>query len=212
MAQITIAISGIPGAGSSSVGRELARRLAIQYFSIGQLFKDIGSGNVKKQKYYPLFKALCDRAGLRIPDFSAKNDSHAVINLWNSEFGSSKKFHKIIDRLQQELASKGNIVIDGKLALHMIPKADVKIWIKASIEERAKRISQREGIGAEEAVKIIKEREEKERKEWKIIYGFDYFEQEKMADLIIDASNIDAEMAADEIIEHLEEKEEKNKL
>lgn len=207
MKLVTIAVSGMPGAGSSSIGRSLAKLLDMQFFSMGQLFKDIGTGVVSKRQYYPIFKALCDKAELEIPNFTAKSDSHAVVNLWNTEFGSSKKFHKIIDRLQQELALKGNIVIEGKLALRMVPKADIKIWVSASIEERAKRESQRDSISLEEAERILKKREEKERKEWKTIYGFDYFEQKDDADLVIDSSQMNVPAIVDEIVEHLEERE-----
>lgn len=203
---LTIAISGMPGAGSSSVGKSLAKELNLQFFSIGRLFKDIGLGIVKTKSYYPLFKKLCDSANLEIPSFSSGNDSEAVKDLWASDFGKSERLHKIIDRLQQELANRGNIVIDGKLALRMIPKADVKIWIKAGIEERAERAAKRDGITKEEAKEIIIGREKKERAEWKKIYGVDYFEQESDADFVIDSSNASVEDIKDEIIEHLEEK------
>lgn len=206
---VVIAISGMPGAGSSSVGKLLAKQLNLQFFSMGQLFKDIGSGVVKTKKYYPIFKGLCDAGNLKIPEFSSANDSQGAVNLWNSEFGKSEKLHKIIDRLQQELAQQGNIVIDGKLALRMLPNAEIKIWLRAGIEERAERAAMRDKISIEEAKKFIENREKVEREEWKKIYGFDYFEQEKEADWIIDASTASPEDIKDEIIEHLEDKDKK---
>lgn len=199
---LTIAISGMPGAGSSTVGKLLANELSMHHFSPGQLFKDISKGTVKEQHYYKLFKHLCDLKGLNIPEMSVKEDSKAVVSLWDSEFGRSKSFHEVLDRLQLELAKRKRIVIDGKLSLRMIPDADIKIWIRAELEERAKRIAEREKISVDEAKKNIVERESREREEWKRIYGFDYFDQEEDADIIVDSSTMSPQSIVEVILGH----------
>lgn len=198
---MTIAISGMPGAGSSSVGRLLAKELEIKFFSMGQIWKDIGTGKVKEQSYYPILKEICDKKGFKIPELKSKNDSEATIALWKG-IGSTKEFNEITDRLQIELAKRGNIVIDGKLALRMlVDVSDFKIWLKADIDDRAKRVSERDKIDFERAKEIILEREGKEREEWKKIYGFDYFEQEKEADIIINSSEDNPSGIVEEILE-----------
>jgi cytidylate kinase len=195
-----IAISGMPGAGSSTIGRLLAQELSMKSFSPGQLFKDIALGRVREQHYYKLFKHLCDLKGIKLPEVSSKNDSDAVIDFWNTEIGKSKEFHEVLDLLQIKLSKKEKIVIDGKLSLRMLPDADLKIWLKANIEARASRAAERDKISIEEAKKKIIEREKKERDEWKKIYGFDYFEQEKDADIIIDASYYEPRAIVDIIL------------
>lgn len=40
----TFAISGLPGAGSSATSKALASRVGLDFFSAGQLFKDISTG------------------------------------------------------------------------------------------------------------------------------------------------------------------------
>ncbi|OIO43212.1 hypothetical protein CO038_01210 [Candidatus Pacearchaeota archaeon CG_4_9_14_0_2_um_filter_39_13] len=199
----TIAISGQPSSGNTFVAKIISKKLGVPYFSTGQLFKDIGKGTYKSQHYYPIFHQLCLEKGISIPDFSNDNDSHAAMNIWDTNLGKSKIFHETIDELPKRLAEIGNIVIEGKLAVHMIPNAGLKIWLKASLEKRAERINFRDNLGVENARRVLMAKEKKEREEWKRIYGFDYFNQEAEADLVIDTSNLSAEEVAERILANL---------
>ncbi len=195
-----IVISGLPGAGSTTLSKLIAQKLSLDYFSPGRVFKDIAHGKVEQQYYYQNLKELFDKKGIIIPKLKASNESEAALNLWNTELGKSKELHNILDKLQLELAQKGNIVIDGKLSLFMIKNADFKIWLKASQEARIKRSAQRDNIEFEIAREIIPQREQKELEEWTRIYDFDYREQEKIADLVINTSNLSPDEIADKII------------
>lgn len=195
-----IAISGLPGAGSTTAGKIIANKLNLNYFSPGQLFKDISTGRVSQQHYYSLFRELCNRNNLKIPEFKSQNDSLGVQNLWNTDFGKSKEFHNIIDELQIALANKGGIVIDGKLSLHMINWADLRVWLIASINKRMTRTSNRDNLPDANVSEIILSRENSEAEGWKNIYGFDYRKQESLADLIIDTSDFTPEEIAEKIL------------
>lgn len=190
MDKIVLAISGPPGAGSTTTAQHLAEKLSIEFFSPGQLFKDIAKGKIEQQKYFPLFKETLKRRNIILPNFSSENDSEAAKNFWQTELGKSAVFHEVLDEFQIKLANRGAIILDGKLSLNKIKIAKPKIWLTASIDERAKRTSERDSISFDEASSLILERQEKERKEWKKIYGIDYFEQEKIADLIIDTTSL----------------------
>jgi len=198
-----IVISGMPGSGSTTVAKKLSERLSLNYFSPGQLFKDISKGKLKEQYYYQLFKTLSDEKNLQIPDFDSIDDSNAANNLWQTEFGKSQELHEVIDQLQLELAKDENIILDGKLSIHMIQDATLKVWLKSSLDERAKRASKRDGIPIGQIKEIIKSREIKEREEWKKIYGIDYFDQENQADLIIDSSDLDSDQVTEIVLAKL---------
>lgn len=176
-----ICISGQPACGTSSAAKIVAEKLGLNYFSPGQYFKKHSSGK----------------------------ETESAINVWKTEKGSSKDFHNDIDRIQSEIAEKGNVVIDGKLSIRMIKGANLKVWLKADIDKRAGRAVKRDFISLESALAKLKEREELERVNWNKIYGFDYFEQENDADLVVDNTELSAEETAQKILGFWENKAER---
>ncbi len=172
-----IVIAGQPTAGSSIVAKILAKKMKLKHFSAGDYFK-------KK----------------------AKSISKGALSQKTTEFlkdnvGGSQNFHNKLDELQKRNAKKGKIVIDSKLAIRMLSEyADLKVWIKCDKKIRAERISGREDIDIKDAERILDEREKTERSAFQRIYGFDTFDQEKDADLVIDSSHKTPEQIVDEIL------------
>ncbi len=174
---VVIAISGQPTAGSSIVAKLLAKKLKLKHFSAGDYFK-------KKAK-----------------SVSSSKLSQRTTDFLKDSLGGSQSFHNKLDGLQKKNAKKGKIVIDSKLAIKILADyADMKVWIKCDKKTRAERIACREDISAKEAEKILEDREKTERETFKRIYGFDTFDQEKEADIVIDSTNKTPEEIVDEII------------
>jgi len=174
---LTIAISGPPGSGSTKTALMLAKKLGLKCFSTGDLFKS----------------------------YSKERKNHAL-DIWN-KYGMKKQFHQDLDEYQKEKARKGNIVICGKLSVFILKDlADFKIWIESPLKVRAKRIAKREDISMIRAMDQIKKREEIERREWKRIYDFDYFNSKNLADLVIDSSEKSVEEVVKEIMKSMKNK------
>ncbi len=164
MRKLVIVISGRPGAGSSTISRLIAKKLKLKYFSTGLVHKGISK---------------------------TKKESLAALQAWNTKYGSSKRFHKNLDKLQVKVAKKGNVVITGKLAIHFLKKySKYKIWLDVPLKVRARRTAHRDKIPYRKALKEVAEREKIERKNWKKMYGIDYFALGKDADFIIDTSKL----------------------
>ncbi len=195
-----IVISGKPYAGSSTSAQIVASRLGFQYFSPGRLFKDIGTGVFRDRDYFPLFEELCRKRGVELPANHEAHQAYATLYAWKDKIAGSEKFHRVIEELQIELAKRGCIVLDGKLSVRMIPNPNLKVWLNANLETRAERLKQRDDPPRGQEKDILTQREEVERRRWKEIYGFDYFDQERDADLVIDTTHLDPEKVADEII------------
>ena len=162
-----IVVSGPPGSGSTSVAKELAKRLHLRLMVLGKLHK----GLVKE-----------------------KRESIAALQSWSTKKGISKKTHVDRDRMQVREAKKGNVVICGKLSVHFLKDlSEYKIWLDVPLEERARRSAKRDRITVKDAMKQIRKRQNIERKEWKRIYGFDYFYQKRIADFVIGSSGMTLE-------------------
>lgn len=202
----TIAISGLPGSGSTTLARLLSIKLKCSYFSAGQLWKDVAQGSLENQSYFNLFKELTGRRNISLLKISSFSKGSAAVKLWKTDLGRNSAFHQAIEELQQELLDLGNIIIDGKLSIHMLKNPDLKVWLSGSLDARASRTSQRDNISYREARKLLKEREELHRNEWQKIYGFDYLIQQKEADLVIDSTEKTPEEIADLIVAKLNNK------
>lgn len=174
-----ICISGQSTCGTSTTAKMLAERLGLKYFSPGQYYKK---------------------------HFSGASETEKMVSGWRTKKGSSKDFHEKIDGLQQKAAEDGDVVIDGKLSIWAVKNAELKVWIKADTKIRAGRVMKRDGIEFEEALVKVREKDKLERDGWKKVYGFDFWEQEKKADLVIDNSDLTPEEVVDKIVEFFEAK------
>ena len=175
MKKITIAISGLPVSGTSTLGKCIAKKFGLKFFSTGSFFKKF---------------------------FEETSETLSALEGLQSKFGRKREVHEQLDKLQIEVGKKGNVVVVGKLAIYMLRKiANVKIWVEAPLEIRAKRAAKRDKIGIEEARKILKERERLEKKVFKKIYGIDYVkDQKKIADILIE--NVYKKKKACELLEN----------
>ncbi len=95
-----------------------------------------------------------------------------------------------VDEKQKKLAT-GNAVVDGRLSGWLLG-ADLKIWLKAPLEVRVRRVVKREGKGFEQVVEETKRREESEIKRYREIYKIDISDMSPY-DAVINTSLWDAE-------------------
>lgn len=183
-----IVISGMSGCGSTTAGKMLGDRLGIEFFSVGTYFKKLAKRKSKKKIIW-------------------QSPTMVSANYLSTNEGSDEKLHNDIDKMQVELAKKGNIIIESKLGVHMLRNvADFKIWLKAPLKTRAQRYAQREGMPATAATGLLKKKEALEKKSFRRIYGFDFFELEKKADVVINTGNKKPEEVVEIIVNSLKKK------
>ena len=178
---VVIVISGQPCCGSTTTGKLLSEKLSINFFSVGHYFKSLDSGR----------------------------ETERSVKIWKSHAGRDLQFKKkgnlnYIEELQIALAKSGSIIIESKLGIKFLKDyADVKIWLKAPVEVRAQRVARRDRIPLKKAIGILKEKERIERQNFKKIYGFDFFQLEKEADIVIDTSQKTPEKIVAEIMAYM---------
>ena len=181
---VVIVISGMPGCGSSTTSALLSEKLGLKLFSAGNYTKKLAKEEEK---------------------INGKETAR-IVEFWKTIRGQSKEHHMAVEELQQKLADEGDVVIEGKLSIHFIKNADFKIWLKAPTETRAERYAKRDGHDGHRALEQLEAKEKSERDNWKRIYGFDYFDQETEADIVIDTSDKTPEEIVASIIKSIGEK------
>ena len=107
-----------------------------------------------------------------------------------------------LDRRQVEMAmAEENCVLGSRLAIWMLEKADLKVYLQATSETRAKRVLKREGGSLEERMAQTEMRDRNDSARYTRIYGIDNSDT-SVADLVIDTDD----RTPEEIVELISEK------
>lgn len=111
-------------------------------------------------------------------------------------------YDRYVDMHQVELAKKESCVLGSRLAIWMLKEADVKIYLLASDELRAKRILNREGGDLEQIKSFTAMRDSEDTKRYKKLYGIDNCDY-SAADIKVDTSCNVPEEIVNSILEQL---------
>ncbi|MBB5323429.1 cytidylate kinase [Anoxybacillus tepidamans] len=155
MKQISIAIDGPAAAGKSTVAKKLAEKLSYLYIDTGAMYRALTYLALQKGIDVDDEQALLQL--LRNTYIELKPSEHGqrvfvngedVTNVIRSEDVTNNvsfvaKHSLVREEMvarQQALGAQGGVVMDGRdIGTHVLPHAEVKIFLKASVEERAKR-------------------------------------------------------------------------
>ena len=216
MKKLVIAIDGPAGSGKSTIGRELAKQLGINYFSTGALYRALG---------LKCIQLGLDAKSPKNAEFIAKNthldikfvgsEQHVLLDgidvssdLYKAEvsdFASQISVHPIIRHkmveLQKSIAEKNSIVMDGRdIGSVVLPNADLKFYLDADVKVRAKRrydelVAKGQNVSFENVLDemIERDRRDKEREVSPLIVCKDAH--------IIDCSNLNIQQVVDKFVE-----------
>ncbi|PKK92590.1 MAG: cytidylate kinase [Tenericutes bacterium HGW-Tenericutes-6] len=145
-----LAIDGPAGSGKSTISSLIAKRLGWTHIDTGAMYRAVTllaielEIDLHDEASYRFLESTqihydFDRIYINDRDVTEAIRSEAVTN--NVSLVSSFQYvrRKLVD-LQQKAAENGNIVMDGRdIGTVVLPKADLKIFLTANVEERAKR-------------------------------------------------------------------------
>jgi cytidylate kinase len=112
-------------------------------------------------------------------------------------------FDRQLDARQVELARAGDRVIGSRLAIWLLPDADLRVYLYADLEIRAARIRSREGGETCAVLATTMARDERDHSRFMSVYGIDN-DDYSFADLVINAGRFHPEAITDVVIAALE--------
>jgi len=153
--RLTVAIDGPSGAGKSTVARSLARRLGFVYIDTGAMYRSVAL-RVKERGISPEDKLALNQLALslRIQFVTKGEETHvfcegedvteAIRNPEISRLASSiskqRGVREALVRMQREMGKEGDVILEGRdIGTVVFPDADVKFYLDANPEERARR-------------------------------------------------------------------------
>lgn len=155
---IVIAMGGLHGTGKTTYAKALAQQFSLRHVSAGEAFRK-----------------LAEEEGLTLRELAEKAEMDPSID-------------RRIDEAVKKEAALGSVVIDGQLAAWMAEdNADLKIYLTAPDKVRFERIACRDGLTLQEAEHTTREREAREMRRFKELYGIEVKDL-SIYHLIIDTS------------------------
>ncbi|MCB4203663.1 (d)CMP kinase [Deferribacterales bacterium Es71-Z0220] len=153
---LRIAVDGPAGSGKSTISKIIAEKLNLIYIDTGAMYRacayisikyalDDASLVDKLQNCDILFRkdGQCQRVILEIDsdELDVTDEIRgAEVTAKVPETSKIKEVREILTRKQQEIASKNDVIMDGRdIGTVVIPDAEYKFYLDASAEERAKR-------------------------------------------------------------------------
>ena len=172
---LVVTIGGPHGTGKSTYAKMIARQFKLRYVSAGQLFRDL-----------------------------AKEKSVSLEEL-SKQAASSPDIDRMIDERSATEAEKGDAVIEGQLAAWMAKDlAQVRIYLKASDEERIARIASRDHLNYNVARRQTLEREQIQRERYKRYYGIN-IDDLSLYNVVIDTGSRSVESTSAELMSKIQE-------
>ena len=155
---LRIALDGPVGAGKSSVARRVAARLGLTYVDTGALYRCIALLALRKGlSPQDDAEAIVRLAQHALPDFDQPDESgiqrvflsdedvtEAIrtpeVTELASPISAIQGVRDALMALQREFARRGQVIMEGRdIQTVIMPDADLKIFLVASVEERARR-------------------------------------------------------------------------
>lgn len=170
-----VAIDGPAGAGKSTVARAVADELGFTYIDTGAMYRAIAL-RVLEDGIDPMdadaVSRLASGVHLSLADGAVMVDGRDVTNAIRTEdvtqasarIARHPGVREALLAVQRRLAAEGDVVMEGRdIGTKVLPDAEVKVYLTASLDERTLRRAQQTGVDEAEMSSLKATIEERDR-------------------------------------------------
>lgn len=170
---VVLIISGMPAVGKSTAAKALADAFGLRYYCAGDALKELAI----QKGYKPSGEDWWETVdGMRFLEERRKNPD----------------FDREVDGRLVQVAKDGNVAITSYTAPWLVNNG-IKIWLKASMEVRARRLASRDTMPFERASQIISDRDLENQGIYRNLYGIKFGEDLSVFDFILNTEHLSSE-------------------
>ncbi|MGE7929857.1 (d)CMP kinase [Lysinibacillus xylanilyticus] len=171
---IQIAIDGPAGAGKSTIAKIVAEALGFTYIDTGAMYRAVTYKAMQQNIHLDDETKLAEMLASSTIELKPSSEGQLVFldgknvsaEIRSNEVTSSvsqvaahAKVRDLLVAQQQKLAANGGVVMDGRdIATHVLKTAELKIFMSATVEERARRrFTDNQKRGIESSIEKLQE-------------------------------------------------------
>jgi len=158
-----VAIDGPAGAGKSTVARAVAHRLGFEFLDTGAMYRAVALAALERGidlEDDAALTALVDEVDIDLEGdlvtLNGRDVSKVIrgpeVTAAVSKVAAVEGVRRAMAAMQRARASAGDVVIEGRdIGSAVVPAADIKIFLTASKDERARRRARQLGLATDES-------------------------------------------------------------
>ncbi|VVC00437.1 Cytidylate kinase [uncultured archaeon] len=168
-----IIVSGFAGSGKSTLADSLGRELGLRVVHASSILREMATKGVK---------ALENASPQKIHDWWESDEAKRFMAKRNED-GS---MDRALDKKLMQIAGKGGVILDSWTMSYLYKGKAFRVWLEASPEVRAERVSGRDNLDYGAVLEKIKARDADTKALYQRLYNFTMGEQLGKFDLVID--------------------------